>query len=84
MSSSSIALTVAIVLSLLYTILAVIAFTHVNKEKTNPLTPGLLALTFWWPFYDIYDESAQRLRLYGKMILPIAIVAYVLWGMQIA
>lgn len=84
MSLSSIALTVAIVLSLLYTMLAVIAFTHVSKEKTIPLMPGLLALTFWWPFYDIYEEPAHGLRLYGKIILPIVIAAYVLWGVQIA
>lgn len=83
MSLSALALTLAILLSLLYVGLAFVAFTQVDKEKTTPLTPRLLAVTFWWPFYDIYDESVGRLRLYGKIILPIAIVAYAVWGMQL-
>ena len=83
MSLSSLALSVAILLSFLYVGLAFIALTRVDKEKTTPLTPKLLAVTFWWPFYDIYDESGRRLRLYGKIILPIAIAAYAVWGAQV-
>lgn len=84
MRLSALALTIAILLSFLYAGLAFAAFTHVNKEKTTPLTPRWLAMTFWWPFYDIYDDSAQRLRLYGKIVLPIAIAAYVVWVMHFA
>lgn len=83
MSLSALALSVAILLSFLYVRLAFTAITRVDKEKTTPLTPRLLAVTFWWPFYDIYDESAGGLRLYGKVILPIAIGAYAVWGTQV-
>ena len=79
MSLSSFALILAIGLSALYVILAFVAFSHVNKEKTTRLIPGLLALTFWWPFYDIYDQSGRRLCFYGRILLTIAIAAYLLW-----
>lgn len=79
MSISSLALFLAVSLSLVYVVLAIIAFTHVDKSKTNMLAPRLLALTFWWPFYDLYDDSARRLCFFGKIILPVAVVAYVIW-----
>lgn len=82
MRLSSLSLTIAIVLSLLYVTLALVAFTHVSKTKTSSLAPKLLALTFWWPFYDMYDESGRKLCLYGKIILPLTIAAYVLWAVE--
>lgn len=82
MRLSSLALTAAVSLSVLYVALALVAFTHVHKEKTTALTPKLLSLTFWWPFYDMYDEYGRKLSTYGKIILPIAIAAYVLWFIQ--
>lgn len=79
MSISSLALFLAISLSVVYAVLAIIAFTHVDKSKTDMIAPRLLALTFWWPFYDLYDDSAKRVCFFGKIILPVAMVAYVIW-----
>lgn len=79
MNISSLALFLAVSLSVVYVILAIVAFTHVDKSKTAPLAPRLLALTFWWPFYDLYDNSARRVCFFGKIILPVAVAAYVIW-----
>lgn len=82
MMASSIALFCAVFLSVLYAILAAMAFSHTDKRKLSPLFPQLIALTFWWPFYDMYDERGKKLCKYGRIILPIAIAAYVVWGIK--
>jgi hypothetical protein len=79
MNISSLALFLAVSLSVVYVILAIVAFTHVDKSKTAPLASRLLALTFWWPFYDLYDNSARRVCFFGRIILPAAVAAYVIW-----
>ncbi len=81
MTISTIALGLAVILSVVYTLLAMTAYSHVVTEKRVKLS-GLLALTLWWPFYDIYDSKAQRLRFYGKALLPITAAAYVAWGLS--
>lgn len=44
----------------MYIALGVIAFNYVITEKTIPLVPRATSLTFWWPFYDIYDEQGRK------------------------
>jgi len=79
MTLSSLSLTLAILLSLLYTALAFVAFSRVKQEKKVSQWNRLLSLTLWWPFYDdLYDESARKVRLYGKLLFPIIVVAYIL------
>lgn len=72
----------AVSLGVAYVALAIVAYSHVNEEKTTPLLPKLLSLTFWWPFYDIYDERGRKLSVYGRIVFILAIVAYVLWFTQ--
>jgi hypothetical protein len=79
MNISLIAPYLAMLLSVVYVILAIVAFANVDKSKTVPLFPRLLALTFWWPYYDIYDASVRKICIVGKIILPVAIIAYVMW-----
>jgi hypothetical protein len=79
MTFSSVALGVAVLLSAAYTALGLMAYQHVNKEKIDALTPQLLAITLWWPFYDMYDEEGGKLCKYGRVVLPLAIAAYVVW-----
>lgn len=64
--------------TVLYVVLAILAFTHVDVEKKSKVSGGLLALTFWWPFYDLYDAEGKQLCKYGKILLPIVVVIYVL------
>ena len=60
MTLPSLALAVAVSLSVMYIALGVIAFNYVITEKTIPLVPRATSLTFWWPFYDIYDEQGRK------------------------
>lgn len=77
----SLALVLAVLLSVLYTALAFIAFGRVKQEKKASLSDRFLALTLWWPFYDdLYDESARKLCLYGKFLFPVTAAAYVVWA----
>jgi len=82
MSITSLILTIAIVLSFVYTLLALVAFRYVKPELKEKQHVHLLALTLWWPFYDIYDSSGQALCKYGKVLCLLDIVAYVAWGVM--
>ena len=82
MALSSLALAVAVSLGVVYVVLGVVAFNHVITEKTTSLVPRAASLTFWWPFYDIYDEQGRKLSVYGKIVFVLTIAAYVLWFSQ--
>lgn len=81
MTLSSLALATAISLNVIYLVLALVASSHVKKEKTSPMMPALLAVTLWWPFYDIYDESIRRIRPWGIVLFVVTAGAYVAWGL---
>lgn len=72
-------LTLAVLLSFAYVALAFVAFGRVKPEKKADQWDRLLALTLWWPFYDdMYEASARKLCLYGKMLFLIIVAAYAL------
>ena len=72
-------LIVGIVLGVTYAILGVCAYFHVDETKIEPMAPRILAVSFWWPFYDLYDDAGRKLCVYGRIIFPFAIAAYVLY-----
>lgn len=79
MALSSLMFTVAVLLSFVYVALAFVAFGHVKPEKKAGQWDRLLALTLWWPFYDnMYEASARKLCLYGKLLFLTIVAAYVL------
>jgi len=84
MNISTFSLTLALILNVIYVILAIAAFAHVIEEKKVKQSDRMLALTFWWPFYDdMYDESGQKLCKFGKILLPITATFYIVWAVQI-
>jgi hypothetical protein len=81
MSWSSLVLIVALLLSVTYLVLAIKAFGHVRPEEKGRRSYPLLLMDPWWPFYDnLYMESAQRTCPYGKILLPLIVAAWLLWG----
>lgn len=78
MSLSSFAFFLAVLLGLIYVGLGVFAYLHVDKSKTTQFFPRLLALSFWWPYYDLYDDSVKTVCFIGKIILPVAVAAYII------
>jgi hypothetical protein len=79
MSLTSAVLALAILMSIGYVAMAFAASSHVRPEKRDSRGVNrLFALTLWWPFYtDLYDETGLRLCLYGRLLLFMAVVAYV-------
>lgn len=77
-------LSLAVFFNVLYLALAIAAFSHVRteREQSMPLIEKLLTLSYWWPFYDMYDETGKKLRIYGRIILVMTITAYAFWGFQ--
>ena len=82
MEFPSISLGVAVLLSIVYGALAIRAHAHVDKGKMIKASPSLLALTAWWPFYDMYDDVGTRLCVYGRFLLPIIAGGYIYWGLS--
>lgn len=78
MSLSSFAFSLGVLLGIIYVGLGVFVFLHVDKSKITLLFPRLLALSFWWPYYDLYDDSVKTVCLVGKIILPVAVAAYMI------
>jgi Na+-translocating ferredoxin:NAD+ oxidoreductase RnfD subunit len=74
------ALAVGVILSLAYGVLALFASSHIQKEKTSPMTPALSGHTVLWAFYDIYDEEGSKLAKYGQVLFVAIVAAYVYWG----
>jgi cbb3-type cytochrome oxidase subunit 3 len=79
MSQSTIALAVAVVLAIVYLGLAVAAYQHLKSENRANEMDRLLAFTFWWPFYDVYEHRAKGLRATGVVVLIACVVANVAW-----
>ena len=80
MTKASLALTVALSLSVLYGVLAIIAFSHIKAEEKSRQSYWLLVMDVWWPYYgNKYDESARRACFYGKLLFPIIVASYVAW-----
>jgi hypothetical protein len=77
MTYTSLAFLIATLLGVIYVILAIIAYSHrTEEEKFNQL----LWTDMWWPFYDDkYHPEAKRVVLYGKLLFPIIILAWVIW-----
>ena len=71
MNLSSVVLTLALLLSVLYVAMAFYASSHVKPEKRDRRGVNrLFALTLWWPFYtDLYDDAGLWLAPYGKLVL---------------
>ena len=82
MSQSAAALVIAVLLSFGYVGLATVAFRHLLPQHRSDEMQRLLALTLWWPFYDIYDAGAKRVRRVGMVILVLGVVAYLTWGLS--
>lgn len=84
MSLSSLTLAVSLSLSVLYLILAIKAIGHVTKEERATGSHWLLIMDPWWPFHDkLYDESGKKILLYGKLLFPLVVIAYILWIAQV-
>jgi hypothetical protein len=78
--ASELVLPLAIMLGLVYVALALATLPHLRPEKRKEQREWLLGLTLWWPFYaDLYDGSVRerRLRLWGKLLLVVDTIAYV-------
>lgn len=80
MSFKSIVLATAVVLAIVYSFLGFAALSHIKPENKPLLSRRWPVYLYWWPFYDdLYEKSAGRLRLYGWILFPVTVVAYVVW-----
>ena len=74
-------LAAAVLLSVAYVLLAMAALFHVDENKKAILRGRLPVFFFWWPFYsDIYTGSARKLCIYGRVLFPLIVAAYILWA----
>jgi hypothetical protein len=79
---SSLALTTAVLLGVLYIFLALAVLSHIEQDKKSLLANRWPVFLFWWPFYgDIYSGSAKKLRLYGRVLFAAIFATYILWFM---
>lgn len=78
MISKGLILSAAIFLSLLYLVLALLAFRHTTDEEKKSKDHILLKMDFWWPFYSsCYTDAARKFRMIGIVLCPIIIGLYV-------
>ena len=79
--SAPYAFLVAIVLSLVYGALSIAAFSHVRPEEKKRRSYVLLLTDPWWPYYkECFTDAARTPLLYGKILFPAVIAAWVIWG----
>ncbi len=65
------------VLGVIYLALGLIAYAHTTS---NSKSDKWLAISPWWASYSsIYDEFGKKLAKYGKVILVLEIVGFVVW-----
>lgn len=81
MKYSAVALSAALVMGLVYLALAIAAFRHLTPEARGKERQRLLALTLWWPFYDLYDARAKNIRRAGTVTLLLCAACWIAWGM---
>ena len=73
----------ALAMNVAYIVLAFIALRHLTTPRKGDPVERLLAVTLWWPFYGGYDSVGEKLATFGRILLPLCVGAYVLWGLQI-
>jgi hypothetical protein len=81
MAWTEITFVLALLLSLIYGALGCVAFAHIKPEHKHKLSGQLLRLDPWWPYYnDMYLAGAKRSCLYGMVLFPVIIGAWIAWG----
>lgn len=76
MSVKGMALGIGVVLSIIYTILALVAYSSMREDEKNKEDTRFLAFTFWWPLYDVYEKSVNKIRIIGIIVLLAAMISY--------
>jgi hypothetical protein len=79
MDNKTLVLIAAVTVNLLYFALAIAARSHL-KQDVKSQADRLLTLTFWWPFYEFYEETAKTLRLTGLFLLVASAGLYIWWA----
>ena len=65
------------ILAVIYLFMGLTAYSHTIKDDR---TDKILAISPWWAVYtSIYDGFGQKLSKYGKAILVIETVGFVVW-----
>lgn len=65
------------ILAVVYLFMGLTAYSHTIKDDR---TDKILAISPWWAIYtSIYDDFGQKLSRYGKAILIIEVVGFVVW-----
>ncbi len=65
------------ILAVIYLFMGLAAYPHTIKDDR---TDKILAISPWWAVYtSIYDDFGQELSKYGKAILAIEAVGFVIW-----
>lgn len=78
MISKGVILSAAIFLSVIYLIIAFLAFRHVTDEERKSKGFILLMMDVWWPFYSsAYTVAARKFCTIGKILLPIILGLYI-------
>lgn len=65
------------ILGVIYLFMGLAAHSHTIKDNR---TDKILAISPWWAIYSsIYDDFGQKLSRYGKVILFIEAVGFIIW-----
>lgn len=78
--ADSMLLVLALGVNAVYAGLGIAAFSRAKGDSGMGLS-RLLALTLWWPFYDIYDDGSS-LRKAGLIIFFVMLLLYGSWLYQ--
>lgn len=79
MNQSNVAFAAVLLFAAVYICLAIAAYAHIRPEKKQSEMTRILAFTFWWAFYDVYDEPGKKLAKMGQVAFVLAIAANVAW-----
>jgi len=64
-------------LSIVYCCMGISALLHIPKAKKHLIAESFPTFFFWWPFFgSLFDERANKLRGYGKLVALSMALAY--------
>ena len=65
------------ILGCVYLVMCLVAYSHTNDRSMDK---KLLAISPWWAIYShIYDDFGKNIAKYGKIILGLELVGFVIW-----
>lgn len=81
----SLSVALVVILSAANGTMSIVALRHVKPEERAKRSLVLLATDPWWPFHDeAFLASGKRVLLWGKLLLPLVVLAYIALFLHLA